>query len=405
MNLFGLVLLLLAAPGDRPDLTGVVASKAGVPVAGAHVLIDEAGVRQGSSPLCPSCYADCGKRVETGADGTFTIRSLDPTLIFRVLVIADGFRPTFVAQVNPATGPIRAALEPMNLDQIPPDRVIRGRVVDPAGRPVPGATVEPQMFRTEERSGFKPGVFDPMAITDLAGQFALVSRSPIRDVDLLILGRNLAPQIFSKQAPTREPIRFELGVGAEVAGRLLRDGEPVGGVSVGLVQSNRSGRTFRGPTEIGTDGEGRFRFRNVAPGDEYYVYGIMASLGERGAVPAHPIKVGASGTQADVGDLAVESGYRVAGQVLLADGKPIPPATRVTVAREDAWDNGQATLDADGRFALRGVPTGPVTLSLAVRGYRLSSRNKSLDTMNPFRLKGYIATDTTGLKILLEPGQ
>jgi len=405
MNLVSLTLLLLAAPGDRPDLTGSVASKAGVPVAGALVLIDSAGVRQGTSPLCPSCYADCAKRAETAADGTFAIKSVDPALIFRVLVIADGFRPAFVAKVDPAQGPIRAALEPMSLDQIPPERIVRGRVFDAAGLPVPGATVEPQMFRTDEHSGFSPGIFDPLAITNLAGEFALVSRSPIRDVDLKISGRNLAPQIFPKATPEPKPHQFKLGEGTEVTGRLLLGGKPLAGVTLGLVQAERASTTFLGATAIGTDAEGRFLFSHVAPGDDYFVYGIMASLQGRGAVVARRVKVGAEGSKADVGDLAVEPGHRIAGQVLLADGKSIPPGTRIMVSREEAWDNLRTTLDAEGRFELVGLPTEEYTLNVTVKGYRLSSRNKSIDTNNPFRLKGRVDGDLTGLKILLEPGQ
>ena len=405
IHLIGISLVLLATPGERPDLAGVVTSRAGAPLAGAHVLIESAGVRQGTSPLCPSSYADCGKRSVTAADGTFTIQALDPTLIFRVLVIAEGYRPRFVAKVDPATGPIRAVLEPMNLDQVPPERIVRGRVVDPSGQPVAGASVEARLFRTEEFSGFSPDIFDPLAITNLAGEFALVSRSPIRDVSLRIAARNLAPHIFPKQTPSAIPPRLELGVGAAVTGRLLRGGEPLGGATVGLVQAERSLDDFLGQVEIGTDADGRFLFSNVAPNEDYFVYGIMASLAGQGAVPARRIKVGDARSRADAGALTVEPGHRIAGQVLLADGKPIPPGTRVMVSREEAWDSLRTTLDAAGRFELVGLPTESVSLSVSVAGYRLSTRNKSFDTNNPFQLKGFVDGDIGGLKILLEPGK
>jgi len=88
------VILLIAASG-RPDLEGRVITKGGEPVAGAHVLIRTAAVRQGTSPLCPSCYADCKKSGQTDKQGRFRISSLDPELLFNVLVVADGFQPTF----------------------------------------------------------------------------------------------------------------------------------------------------------------------------------------------------------------------------------------------------------------------------------------------------------------------
>ena len=403
-NLAMLAAVLIASAGDRPDLTGTIVARGGGPVVGAHVLIDEAGARQGSSPLGPSAHADCGKRAETGPGGAFRIEEPDPALLFRVLVVAEGFRPQFVERVDPARGPIRAELVPFNVERVPADRVIRGRVVDAAGLPVAGATVEPLMFRTEEHSGFKPGVFDLLAVADLDGEFALVARSPIRDATIRVAGRGLAPRIFARQAPAPTPARYELGPGAAVAGRLIgADGRPIGGVSVGLVQANRSSDQFLGPLTIGTDGDGRFTFPNVGPGEAYFVYGIMASFGGRGAVAARRVAVGAEGSTAEMGDLAAEAGHKLGGQVLLADGRPIPPGTRVLVGRAAAWDDLSALVDADGRFALAGLPTEQITLGVPVRGYRLSPRNKSLDTTNTFQLKGTVDADLTGLKVLLEP--
>ena len=44
-------------------------------------------------------------------------------------------------------------------------------------------------------------------------------------------------------------------------------------------------------------------------------------------------------------------------------------------------------------------------LSVRINGYRLSDKNASLDHYNPFRLIGQLASDTTNLVILLEPGE
>src|SRR4051812_37635059 len=77
---------LRAAPATtqaaRPDLRGTITvTGEQKPIECGTVYVYTAAVRTGSSPYCPSCYADCGKRAATAPDGTFTIPSLDPDLI------------------------------------------------------------------------------------------------------------------------------------------------------------------------------------------------------------------------------------------------------------------------------------------------------------------------------------
>jgi len=71
-----------AQVSQRYDLTGIVDDDAGLPLRGASVYIYTAEPRLGVGTFCPSCYADCGKIVQTGADGSFTIKSLAPDLMF-----------------------------------------------------------------------------------------------------------------------------------------------------------------------------------------------------------------------------------------------------------------------------------------------------------------------------------
>jgi Carboxypeptidase regulatory-like domain len=103
---------MLAAAGRVP-LTGKVTDASGKPLERATVMVYHAGVKTGYSTFCPSCYADCGKRAFTDADGAFTIPNLDSDLWFELLVIHDGFTPVFVPKVDPVRGPARtAALSP-----------------------------------------------------------------------------------------------------------------------------------------------------------------------------------------------------------------------------------------------------------------------------------------------------
>ena len=53
---------LFAAADARTDLTGNVTDKDGRPLNKATVFIYSAAPKEGSSSLCPYCYADCQKK-------------------------------------------------------------------------------------------------------------------------------------------------------------------------------------------------------------------------------------------------------------------------------------------------------------------------------------------------------
>ncbi len=209
--------------------------------------------------------------------------------------------------------------------------------------------------------------------------------------------------LVTERKPAGNPHRIAMTAGATITGRLVRDGQPVAGAAVGLVQASRNSVTFLGDMSIGTDDEGRFIFLNVHPDDDYFVYGLMASLPDGGAVEAHLVHAASEGGTSDVGDLPVVPGHRIEGRVLLADDQLIPPRTRLLVSREDAWDSRAVELDPEGRFTITGLPTERYSLVVALQGYRLSARNHSVDSQNPGRLVGTIDQDIAGLKILLEP--
>ena len=404
MNTALIVLSLLVAMADRPDLVGRVATAGDKPLAGAIVMIDSAAVRQGNSPLCPSCYADCRKRASSDQDGKFRIASVDPELLFNVLVVADGFRPTIAKKVDPGKEPVKVELSRLELDKLDPKRILRGVVLDPAGKPLPGARVRAQQFDTEAFKGFSPDIFDPVAVTNLQGEFVLTSKSPINHSDLNVEGSGVAPRIVAARKPEANPHTIKMTAGATVTGRVVRDGKPVADVSVGLVQGNRGSQTFLGDTSIGTDEQGRFTFLNVHPDEDYFVYGVMETFKDGTAVAAQELRVGGEGATTDAGDLPVVPGHRIKGQVLLADGKAVPPKTRLLVSRQHAWDSRRVELDPSGRFEIAGLPTERYSLSVSLRGYELSPKNHSMDPQSRYRLIGTIDQDIDTLKILLEPG-
>jgi hypothetical protein len=196
-----------------------------------------------------------------------------------------------------------------------------------------------------------------------------------------------------------------LAAGATVRGRVVDHGKPVAGIEVGLVQTDRSARTFLGASRIGTDASGRFLFANVSANDDYYVYGIMESLGRRGGISEKQIHVGADDSETDVGELKIEPAFHIRGRIALSDGKPIPAHTRVLVGREQAWDSQIIEADANGAFSAIGIPRGVIKINASIPNYRDSPKNKSLDRLHRARLKGFIDKDIDGLVILFEPGK
>lgn len=398
-----LPLLFLVLTADRPDLVGYVTTTEGAPVVGAHVSIDSAGVRKETSPLCPSCYLDCRKSTETDASGEFRIAAVDPELLFNVLVVADGFRPTFAMKSDPTKEPIKVTLSAFDPSTFEANRILKGVVVDAGGRPLAGIKLSPRGFSTAAFRGFSPDILDPLAVTNLKGEFVMTSKSPMEYADLLAIGSGVAPRIFHGCKPEANPQRLTMTAGATLTGRVVHDGKPVVGCEVGLVQVSRGSDGFLGETSVGTAADGRFTFVNVHPDEGYFVYTMMGRLKDAGAADAKKIRVGGEGTTIDAGDFVVVRGHTIKGRVLLSDGKQVPSNTRLLLSREDAWDARYFDLDADGRFEFDGLPTERYSLTVALKGYEVSPKNHSIDTQNARSLVGMIDQDIDGLKILLEP--
>jgi hypothetical protein len=402
-----LVLSLIASStyAEGPALKGRVVAPGDQPLSGARVILYTAAVRTGTSSMCPSCWVDCAKSATSDANGRFEIASLDPQLIFRVLVVAEGYKPSFIEKVDPAAAEVEAKLIPVPAD-LDPARVLRGRVLNDLGRPVVGASVSPWGARVGERRWWgRVDEVDPVAVTNAAGDFALVCNTAQMAVDLEVEARGLATARFSLLCPGAPPYTLALGQGATVTGRLVKDGKPLAGVEVGMVSADRGMEKMAGPYRVGTDADGRFTFTSVVPDRDYVVYGAMTALAGRGAAGVKKVTVHGHGTAADAGDLPVGPAHRLAGRVVLSDGKPLPPGTRVMLSRDSAWDTQAAVADAEGRFSFDGVPPSEcVGLSVRVKGYHLSDSNDSLDRLNGFSLQGKVDADIIDLHVQLDPG-
>ncbi len=396
---------LRAAGQLRPDLTGNVTDSAGQPVKDAQVFIYTAGPKEGAGVLCPSCYADCRKKAATDAEGKFKIESLDPALIFRVLVVGKDSQPQFVGKVDPAVKPLSITLKAAKTSDSPKQQ-LHGRVLDPEGKPIAGAVVNIRGVKYGESTHFGGNSeVDPVAVSDENGEFVIRSTKDFDGAGLDIEARTLAKGVFPTQSSGTNIHVFKLSEGATLTGRLVKDGKPLVGKEVGLAGVNRESSVFVGEFSVGTDKDGRFTFVNMPAETEYQFYGIMKSLGQDGAVGSRKLRLAEVGSTKDLGDVAVQPGLILAGKLKLSDGKALPAKTRVMLSRAEAWDNAQAVLDADGSFRFVGVPAEEVDVSANVKGYRLSARNASLDPSGGYALVGRMKSSKTNLVVELEPGE
>ncbi len=281
---------------------------------------------------------------------------------------------------------------------------VKGRVVGPDGRPVAGAKLLPQqaVVRAEDVS------------TGPDGGFAFeVERLFVDHFFVRVEAAGLASKMFrlDDSGDVREPLR--LGVGATVSGRLVRDGRPVAGASMGLLQVERTMDKYLGQLEAKTDAEGRFRFAHAFTDQDFHAYMMTGNLKGGGVVVPRPLRVGGDGTAVDLGDVEVKPGRRISGRVAFSDGKAIPPKTRVLAGVEHAGGLIFGAVDAKGRFEVVGLPEAGVSLAVQFPdnrnwlppGYRLSPTMKCVDPLNPYNIHGRLDRDLDDMLILYVPGE
>jgi hypothetical protein len=377
------VTLLATANGaDRAVLTGKVVDANGLPVEHATVLVYHAGVKHGYSTFCPSCYVDCGKRTITDKGGSFTITSLSPDLFFELLIVDDGYLPTFVEKVDPLKPAPTAALK-LREAVTDPNRLVRGVVLDAHNRPIRDAVVQPQGILSDMPNGKKGSTYgtvaglDPVAVTNDAGEFELSRSTPFDAMVLQVEARGMAPKIFTSLNTGVQRHTLIVTEGATVRGRLVQRGKPVPNAEVGLVARQRGwgpNLALHGyplpEVRVGTNDDGTFAVTNVPPGVDWYLFGTMDSLAPRGGTGPLECATRTDNEDLNIGDIEVKPGYRLRGRVALSDGKSISEGMRVFIGDDRTDDSQTAILHPDGSFEFGGLPSGKYEVSASVKGYR-----------------------------------
>jgi uncharacterized GH25 family protein len=374
--IFTMVAILCGAAANatagRATADGMVKDAEGRPVPNATVLVYSAGVRTGYSRFCPTCYVDCGKHAMTDATGRFAITGLDDALTFNLLVVRDGYAPKWIPALDPLKGaaaPTTIAARQFTDD---PQRVIRAKVVDAAGTPVPYALVETE-GATFVQGGSLSSMFggfatgDSLAVANENGEFALPVDRPVIKALLRVSGRGKAPMLLNVNTGLDSKV-ITVGDGATVHGRLLKDAKPLSNVELALTAIGRMSGTIYPEERVSTDEKGRFAFTNVPSARVWSLTASSESLAGRGAMAPLLLATERDGQEIDLGNVQLQDEVSLAGRVELTDHKSMPEGVRLTLQPLQG-DNQMITLAENGSFKIRGLMPGAYLIYPAIKGY------------------------------------
>jgi uncharacterized GH25 family protein len=403
-------------PVQKPTIHGVVLTTNGVPIADATVTIKR--VLGGRGAVYVSDAPDCNRQAVTQADGSFAFEGLARDAKLEGVVTAPGYEMKGFWDADPAARPLEIKMLPAPTGDNPL-QTVHGRVVNADGKPVGGAKIQIYMLHTE-RDWHSGGA---LAYTDQHGEFDFRSRANIFVCDFSIEADGYVSRSFSEVHLGPVTNAYRLNEGTRLTGRLLKDGQPVPDAGVGMYDVKRGG--FLNNFSAVTDGNGRFSFSGLPAHEEFYLFGIMRSLRELGALLRRHVTTGDNGTRIELGDLNLVKGYTIAGRVQMEDGKPsrvaaftltrtelTPPtdhaptrqekSNRSFYGLEHSFDNWRADPGADGKFEFTGVPGETVSIFLMLKPFDMvSPRNISSDGKG-FRLLGIVVSNKTDLVIELD---
>ena len=355
------------------QLTGRVSDPDGRPVTGLPLQAFLPGMEKDAAPLLS---------VSTGPDGSFVLPHV-PAGALKLSACREDYQ-LLAVNVDPAGQPVQLT--------VIPGGTLRGRVLDPEGRPVAGALVRPRLAKIrrwaymERGQPWRPCPPEPDAITDAGGRFVIgplppdlydleahadglqstrvrllraAARAPIDGIEIRL--QRGAPVSADAQGtpgtgaavPARQP---GAGPGATVTGRMLglAGDEPGPSAWVALFTKERP------PVTGALRADGTFRLRGVPAGT--WTLSTEVSPHQRAGTT---IVVGPGQTEVRA-DLQLPPARSVSGRLLDDHGRPVAGATIL------AWRDSRTTSVAtrtDGSFHLD-LPDGSYLLHVEKPGWR-----------------------------------
>ncbi len=398
------------------------------PAAGPLVLAGQVVDASGRKPIPDArvwAAAEPGAVVRTDAEGRFRLaapgrrrfdlEAVAPGYLRRRVAIA---RPQLVSRQVGTVALARAGR-------------LRGRVVDPQGRPLAGAAVLAIPLGAVGGRAFSPA--DPVAdraTTDEGGRFELLAVRPEQSYEVRALLAGALPA--ARRATADDPRLTGARGKAEVDGGLVlvlaparaavgkvQDpaGRPIAGAEAVARPALRPGSAVDAPAEDGeplvrsspSDARGVFRLPELPAAEVElavrragYAPAVFAALRiPAGGLPEEPV---------DLGVVTLRPGATLAGRVIDHRGQAVPGGEVFVLARPASPDAAEralhglkpaAPLAADGRFALDDLAAGaPVHLAVRAPGFLIGQvRAVRPPTARPLVIRLEPAADLRGLVV------
>jgi protocatechuate 3,4-dioxygenase beta subunit len=386
-------------PGEAPrplrveltraaTLSGEIVDRSGAPVAGAEVTAGE------TIPGCEPLGTLAADR-----NGRFRLPSLAAGVPYYLCTRAAGFAPALtLAHAPAASAPPPAAPPPPALAKplrivLEPGVSLVGKVVDGAGRPMPGVRLD--LMPTEGASSWVSswcGEDGRRTVRSGHGGAFELDHLAANRYRLRATGPGLAPLSRHPIEVSGKTARIDLGTLTLQPGGVLdaqvvdSRGAPVPAASAILSASDRQPSLVLEdllPSSAMTGPDGRVHFADLLPGARYdlaiHPAGYAETAAKGIAIPtAGPLRI------------EVQEGRQLTGRVVGSDGQPIAGAAvgvigTMPLSSLTLRGSPDATTNAKGEFSLSGLTPGTVQIQAAADGFRRSRAGALIPDIEPAR--------------------
>lgn len=327
---------------------------------------------------------DAGAAVRADAEGRFRVEAPGRRR-FVLEVLAPGFLLKKVVITRPQ-------LVSRKIGTLALERAgrLRGKVVDPQGRPVAGAAVLAIHQSALGDRAFSPS--DPVAdraVTDPQGRFELPHVRPEQSYEIRAsrAGAFPAAQSATVGDPAAKPRDLTLVLAPARAARgKVQDaaGRPIPGAEAIVRPALRPGSQDDGSAEetdsppVQSDAQGVFSLPELPAAE------VELSVRRKGYAPAvfPALRVPNGAGPADLGVVTLRPGAPLTGRVIDPRGQAVPggeiflldrPASPQEMERALKGRKPAATVAADGRFSIEDLARGaPVHVAVRASGYRVA---------------------------------